>query len=218
MTRTILLISSLLFFGNASATLWQIDNVLSGSDSGFGFSSLHKADDNTPMSGSILANIENLSFSGTFNDVSGAADFVLGLSNGDALSLTGNLFFSGFGDMTANSTLEYSGLDNIAASVWGTSALLSSSGTFGFLPGDICGGCGGSNGPNSFTQAGGGLTYLTLWGADFGSPTWGGDYDGSKIGMDLRLEMSVVPVPAAIWLFGTALIGFVGMSRRRKVA
>ena len=28
---------------------------------------------------------------------------------------------------------------------------------------------------------------------------------------------SPVPVPAAIWLFGTALIGFVGMSRRRKV-
>jgi hypothetical protein len=30
--------------------------------------------------------------------------------------------------------------------------------------------------------------------------------------------VSVVPVPAAVWLFGTALIGFVGMSRRRKVA
>jgi hypothetical protein len=29
---------------------------------------------------------------------------------------------------------------------------------------------------------------------------------------------SPVPVPAAVWLFGTALIGFVGMSRRRKVA
>ena len=28
---------------------------------------------------------------------------------------------------------------------------------------------------------------------------------------------SAVPVPAAAWLFGTALIGFVGMSRRRKV-
>jgi hypothetical protein len=27
-----------------------------------------------------------------------------------------------------------------------------------------------------------------------------------------------VPVPAAVWLFGTALLGFVGMSRRRKVA
>lgn len=28
---------------------------------------------------------------------------------------------------------------------------------------------------------------------------------------------SPIPVPASIWLFGTALIGFVGMSRRRKV-
>lgn len=30
-------------------------------------------------------------------------------------------------------------------------------------------------------------------------------------------SISVVPIPAAAWLFGTALIGFVGMSRRRKV-
>ena len=29
---------------------------------------------------------------------------------------------------------------------------------------------------------------------------------------------AAVPVPAAVWLFGTALIGFVGMSRRRKVS
>ena len=28
---------------------------------------------------------------------------------------------------------------------------------------------------------------------------------------------SVVPVPAAIWLFGTALVGFIGFSRRRTV-
>jgi hypothetical protein len=27
-----------------------------------------------------------------------------------------------------------------------------------------------------------------------------------------------VPVPAAFWLFGTALIGFIGISRRRKIA
>jgi hypothetical protein len=30
--------------------------------------------------------------------------------------------------------------------------------------------------------------------------------------------MSPVPVPAAVWLFGTALIGFIGFSRRRKIA
>jgi hypothetical protein len=33
----------------------------------------------------------------------------------------------------------------------------------------------------------------------------------------LNLSVSPVPVPAAVWLFGTALIGFVGMSRRTSV-
>jgi len=32
------------------------------------------------------------------------------------------------------------------------------------------------------------------------------------------LPVSEVPVPAAVWLFGTALIGFVGLSRKRSVA
>jgi len=33
-----------------------------------------------------------------------------------------------------------------------------------------------------------------------------------------NLSINPVPVPAAFWLFGTALIGFVGISRRRLVA
>jgi hypothetical protein len=33
----------------------------------------------------------------------------------------------------------------------------------------------------------------------------------------LNLTVGAVPVPAAVWLFGTALIGFVGMSRRTSV-
>ncbi len=35
---------------------------------------------------------------------------------------------------------------------------------------------------------------------------------------NIQLSVSAVPVPAAVWLFGTALIGFIGVSRRRKVA
>jgi hypothetical protein len=32
------------------------------------------------------------------------------------------------------------------------------------------------------------------------------------------MKVSAVPVPAAVWLFGTALIGFVGLGRRTNVA
>ena len=35
---------------------------------------------------------------------------------------------------------------------------------------------------------------------------------------NVQLSVSAVPVPAAVWLFGTALVGFIGVSRRRKVA
>jgi hypothetical protein len=41
---------------------------------------------------------------------------------------------------------------------------------------------------------------------------------GSSYSLQLSRDLSAVPVPAAVWLFGTALIGFVGMSRRRNVA
>lgn len=39
----------------------------------------------------------------------------------------------------------------------------------------------------------------------------------SEAGIDNIRTLSPVPLPAAVWLFGTALIGFVGMSRRRKI-
>jgi hypothetical protein len=43
------------------------------------------------------------------------------------------------------------------------------------------------------------------------------DNDGSYVvSIGVNEPPSVVPVPAAIWLFGTALIGLVGFSKRRK--
>ncbi len=40
----------------------------------------------------------------------------------------------------------------------------------------------------------------------------------NDLGQDLQIFASPVPVPAAIWLFGSALVGFIGMSRRRNVS
>jgi len=47
----------------------------------------------------------------------------------------------------------------------------------------------------------------------FGDGYGDSDFDD----MVVRVDVSAVPVPAAFWLFGTALIGFIGMSRRTKV-
>ena len=40
----------------------------------------------------------------------------------------------------------------------------------------------------------------------------------ARLNLDISaVPIGAVPVPAAVWLFGTALIGFVGMSRRTSV-
>lgn len=47
-----------------------------------------------------------------------------------------------------------------------------------------------------------------------------GSIIGTKItltsGADLDTPMPVIPVPAAVWLFGTALVGLIGFSKRKK--
>jgi hypothetical protein len=52
-----------------------------------------------------------------------------------------------------------------------------------------------------------GITSFTLTGFD----------DGFSDYALARIEFSAVPIPSAFWMFGTALIGFVAMSRRIRV-
>ena len=42
---------------------------------------------------------------------------------------------------------------------------------------------------------------------------WGPALDNVSV-----MSVNAVPIPAAVWLFGTALIGFIGMSRRTKIS
>ena len=44
------------------------------------------------------------------------------------------------------------------------------------------------------------------------------DFTGRSFDVYRLSHISAVPVPAAVWLFGTALIGLVGFSKRRKAA
>jgi len=52
-----------------------------------------------------------------------------------------------------------------------------------------------------------------------GWPYWMtlGGPDEDWVSGAIKLNISVVPVPAAVWLFGSALIGFLGLSRRTSV-
>lgn len=76
---------------------------------------------------------------------------------------------------------------------------------------------------SNLTNAGG-LVAVALGGFTFegtcaGSRTFGcGNVTGPLRRLISGSVASVVPVPAAIWLFGTALIGLVGFSKRRKAA
>ncbi len=49
------------------------------------------------------------------------------------------------------------------------------------------------------------------------SNTIAGTY-GSMGGMPTDLNISAVPVPTAVWLFGTAIAGLLGVSRKRNIA
>jgi len=66
---------------------------------------------------------------------------------------------------------------------------------------------GSLNAPGSFTfDATPGEYFVSFFG-EAGASTSYGMYG---------IEISQVPVPAAVWLFGSGLIGFVGVARRRK--
>ena len=43
-----------------------------------------------------------------------------------------------------------------------------------------------------------------------------GPFTGFNANFNIRPEVSAVPVPAAAWLFGSGLIGLVGLARRKQ--
>jgi len=195
--------------GFAQATIFNIIDVQSGTDGGFGYSSFHDSSGSDPMQlgpDGYLADVTAV-LGGTYDD-SGALDVTLELDSGaGTVHITGNLIFDGSGILGANSFLD---LDFTGAGL--DPALVDT--TIWFVGADVC--CSGSADPNSFTTDSNGDLVMSLWGANHDDETFSGTYLNSTIGMDLRLELQPVPVPAAVWLFGSGLLGLVGVARRRQ--
>ena len=64
---------------------------------------------------------------------------------------------------------------------------------------------------------------FTAWNGGFFDPTWNNalsvmTFFGGAAGLFVDGTVSAVPVPAAAWLFGSALVGLAGIGRKRKVA
>ena len=49
-----------------------------------------------------------------------------------------------------------------------------------------------------------------------GAPAIGNAFTSDKLRSGDVINSPVVPVPAAVWLFGSGLLGLVGIARRKK--
>ncbi|MFO1434991.1 MAG: VPLPA-CTERM sorting domain-containing protein [Gammaproteobacteria bacterium] len=117
--------------------------------------------------------------------------------------------------VTAGFTVTFTSLSFFDATIFGPTAWSLSIDGFGFGSGSTHGGIGGTNStvlPSLVFAAGTHNVKLHAAGANLSSGLWAVD--------DFKLSgipgiAAPVPLPAAVWLMGSALLGLAGMGRRR---
>jgi hypothetical protein len=151
------------------------------------------------------------SISGTFDTVTGdfdfdVADYTL------QVSVAGG-YFAGDIALTSINTIGTSGTPNTFATISGASCTDTSAGGGGNL---VCLGLSAGPGPlatteYTFTWAGGAGQILAV---NASGDAQAGD---QLFTYDFTEAPSAVPLPAAAWLFGSALLGLVGIGRRKRL-
>ncbi|VAW77342.1 hypothetical protein MNBD_GAMMA15-280 [hydrothermal vent metagenome] len=193
-------------------------------DSGpFQYSGFHVADANYGMSGAMLAWFAiGRGDSGFWDPDTGAFSLSVHLFDDSGLSTnagtataTGNLSeaaFNGFdGGLIGSITWDFTNATNAVLNNLGTS-------TISLIDINY------ATSTNGYTANSTNTNSMTLWGAEgeYDAMTGLFDTQTTTIGMDLvalfNADIKPVPVPAAVWLFGSGLIGLVAVARRRKIA
>lgn len=95
--------------------------------------------------------------------------------------------------------------------------------TFTVNPGEIGGRIKFASGANSgvdiflkWDGTGASLDFAEDLDGDPGYAMVDGPFPGYNFSFDLSQQPSVVPLPAAVWLFGSGLLGLIGVARRKK--
>jgi hypothetical protein len=179
------------------------------------------------------ANAELISFSYIF-DANSRGDSGLQLSGvvdgdiqGDGDTININSFISA---SLGSSIYNFGASTGMRAAIWGDTPTMSFSGAtldFWVCPAGFT--SDGANAPTGtladcpFGEGGGGFllgdmswtagTDLDAWA---GHPDFGAHYRVGDVPLNVSNWVSSVPVPAAAWLFGTALIGLAGVKRRHR--
>ena len=198
----------------ANATSYLITDVINATQNGFTSTVFHTAVSNGGTGGSIIETAKDglaANTTGTYDDVSGVINYSFDLISGKNVSGVGNIDFSVGADASLGKITTTFSSNVLGKTVFEIEYFQHTYAGFA----------------NSFDNVLPDL-FLTLWGAE-GTPTSGGLFDThtTTIGSDLRFalvldpnQITVVPVPAALPLFGTglAIMGFVGWRRKRKTA
>ncbi len=212
----------------ASAIVYNITEVLNGIDDNFKFSGFHFAgfdggdeadplnSDNDAATGTQITRFLSAPVSGTYDDVTGAINMVLGLdpesfnaggvgpndtgyTDPGTVTFSGNMFFNPALNPAATLSAAFSDVGIDEMSWLQNTSMVFDAGLLACCTGAI-------QAPNSFDGS-----TMSLWGANFDS-----NGENPTLGLDLRIALTAVPVPAAVWLFGGGLLGLVAVARRKS--
>lgn len=214
------------FSQNASAALYQITDLPMENSGPFWHNLFHSADSAGGAGGGIKAWFDlDSTQSSTWDSDTGALSLHVKLYDSASLttplgsaSATSNNFLGThlnapgaqdggvIGTMTWNFDSAATGLLGLGASI-----LVQT-----FLDRDYVTSAAGFN-ANSFQGVDQTEGFITLWGADGYDGIDGFDTAQTTLGTDLVMHVvTPVPVPAAVWLLGSGILGLVGLARRPR--